>query len=151
MAWTTNYELMDAALRNGIPLNGIFFKNNLPDRRRPGGYIINLADMGQEGTHWVSLWIEDNKAVYFDSFGIAMPEDVKQFISGMPYEYSQKHIQNIDSGICGFYVIFELYYMTKMMRRVPHPFTRYKMFLKKFSHEPEDNRKILEELIKPLK
>ena len=107
--------------------------------------------MGNAGTHWVTLWIEDNKAVYFDSFGIAMPEEVKQFISGMRYEYSEKQIQDLDTGICGFYSIYFLYYMTKMMRRVPHPFKRFQMFLQKFSQEPDDNRKILEELIKPLK
>ena len=33
-------------------------------------YITNLDDKNSKGTHWVSLFIDRNTAVYFDSFGI---------------------------------------------------------------------------------
>ena len=35
-----------------------------------GAYVINLNDKNSKGTYWVSLFIDRNTAVYFDSFGI---------------------------------------------------------------------------------
>ena len=32
--------------------------------------VINLIDKSIKGTHWVSLFIDKNTAVYFDSSGI---------------------------------------------------------------------------------
>ena len=32
--------------------------------------MINLGDKQSKVTHWVSIFIERNKAMYFDSFGI---------------------------------------------------------------------------------
>ena len=49
--------------------NGVFPRNNLP-RIKDGGYVINLNDKNSKGTHWVSLFIDRNSAVYFHSFGI---------------------------------------------------------------------------------
>ena len=47
----------------------LFSRNNLPSIK-DGAYIINLDDKKNKGTHWVSLFINRNTAVYFDSFGI---------------------------------------------------------------------------------
>ena len=47
--------------------NGVFSRNNLP-KIKDGAYIINLDDKNSKGTHWVSLFIDRNVAVYFDSF-----------------------------------------------------------------------------------
>ena len=50
-------------------LNGVFSKNNLP-RIKDGAYVINLDGKKSKGTHWVSLFIDRNTVVYFDSFEI---------------------------------------------------------------------------------
>ena len=50
-------------------LNGNFSRENLP-KRKDRMYIINLEDKQSKGTHWVLLFIDKNKAVYFVSFGI---------------------------------------------------------------------------------
>ena len=56
--------------------NGIFSRNNLP-KIKDCGYVINLDDKKSTGTHWVSLFIDRNTAVYCDSFGIEyIPEEV---------------------------------------------------------------------------
>ena len=49
--------------------NGVFSRNNL-SRIKDGVYVINLDDKNSKGTHWVSLFVDRNLAVYFDSFGI---------------------------------------------------------------------------------
>ena len=49
--------------------NDVFSRNNLPLIRN-GAYVINLHDEKGKGTHWVSLTIDRNTTVYFDSFVI---------------------------------------------------------------------------------
>ena len=41
-----------------------FSEDNLP-RIKDGVYVINLDDKQNKGTHWISLFIERNTAVYF--------------------------------------------------------------------------------------
>ena len=54
----------------------LFQRDNLP-RIKNIAYAINLDDKQSRGTHWVSLFIDRNTAVYFDSFGIEHnPQDV---------------------------------------------------------------------------
>ena len=39
--------------------------------------MINLDDKKSTGTHWVSLFIDRNTAVYFDYFGIEyIPQEI---------------------------------------------------------------------------
>ena len=45
------------------------FFQDLP-KVKDRGYVINLDDKNCKGTHWVSLFIYKNLAVYFDSFRI---------------------------------------------------------------------------------
>ena len=49
--------------------NGAFSRNNLP-KIKDGAYLINLDDKNSKATHWVSLFIDRNLAICFDSFGI---------------------------------------------------------------------------------
>ena len=32
--------------------------------------MINLDDHYDIGTHWITLWVNNNNATYFDSFGV---------------------------------------------------------------------------------
>ena len=52
----------------------VFFQENFP-RKKDGVYVINLNDKQIRGTRLVSLFIDRNMAVYFDSFGT---EDLPQ-------------------------------------------------------------------------
>ena len=49
--------------------NGVFSKDKV-SRIKNGAYVINLDDKQSKSIHCVSLFIERNTAVYFDSFGI---------------------------------------------------------------------------------
>ena len=54
----------------------VFFQENFP-RKKDGVYVINLNDKQIRGTRLVSLFIDRNMAVYFDSFGIEyLPQGV---------------------------------------------------------------------------
>ena len=39
-------------------------------RVKDRAYIINPNDKVSKGTHWISLFLDRNKAVYFDTFGM---------------------------------------------------------------------------------
>ena len=50
--------------------------NSLP-RIKDGAYVINLYHKSSKGTHSVSLFVDKNIAIYFDSFWIEyIPQDV---------------------------------------------------------------------------
>jgi hypothetical protein len=155
-AITFNTQLQEAAERNNINLVGIFFQNRLPTQVRQGGYIFNLSnhDDGDGGSHWTAAYVEGNKAVYFDPFGTEFnepPETIKRFLGSLDARYQKTQIQNENSYICGFYCLYFLYYMSHRRRLIPNLFQRMETFLKLFKTDPEDNRKILERLLIPLK
>ena len=71
----TNIEITEY-FNNESRFNGVFSRDNLP-RIKDGPYVINLDDHQSKGTQWVSLFIDRNTAVYFDSFGIeCIPQEV---------------------------------------------------------------------------
>ena len=44
-------------------------------------YVINLVEYFDIGTHWVTLWVNNNNATYFNSFGVEhIPKEIKAFI-----------------------------------------------------------------------
>ena len=56
--------------------NGVVSRDNLP-RIKDRVYAINLDDKQSERTPWVSLFIDRNMVVFFDSVGVEyIPEDV---------------------------------------------------------------------------
>jgi len=158
MALTSNYDLMEASRRNHIPLQGVFWNNELPERGlyKEGGYVVNLGNRVEGGSHWVAFWIEKEKngkhqAVFFDPFGGSPPESVKRFLLpfGMVY-WNDQQIQNIDTSICGYYILAFLYYMTRWRRCCPSLSKRMDVFVGLFDKDVEKNRTILMKLLKPL-
>lgn len=147
-AITSNFELADAAERNNIRLVGIFFKNALPDHVAPGGYIFNLADENP-GTHWTGGWVEGKRVVYFDPFGFPAPEKVKHFFRSVDRSmlWSDIQVQNVETAICGYYVLLFLWFMAHQRGSVGDKFEKFK---KLWSPEPEENRRRLEEYLKSL-
>ena len=61
--------------------NGVYSRDNLLDKTDFGAYIVNLQDSLGPGTHWIALYLKNNKVIYFDSFGAEyIPKEVKDFI-----------------------------------------------------------------------
>ena len=89
----------------------LFQKNNLP-RIKDGAYVINLDDKNSKETHWVSLFIDRNTAIYFDSFGIEyIPQEVLNKIKDKSITHNIFRIQNNESVMCGFYCIAFIEYV----------------------------------------
>ena len=91
--------------------NGVSSRKNLA-RINDGAYVINLDDKNSSGIHWVSLFINKNTAVYFDSFGIEyIPQEVLNKIKDKSITHNIFRIQDNESIMCGFYCIAFINYM----------------------------------------
>ena len=65
-----------------------------------------------KGTHSVSLFIDRNTSVYFDSFGIQyIPQEVLNKIKDKSITHNIFRIQGNESIMCGFYCIVFIEYM----------------------------------------
>ena len=76
----TNFEIQKY-YENEPRFNGVFSRDNLPKQIKDGAYVINLDEHADTGTHWIALFCNKNKIVYFDSFGVEhIPKEIKKFI-----------------------------------------------------------------------
>lgn len=153
MSYTTNFQLMEQARKQGLPLVGVFNKDALPSVRQQGFYIINLSDtensQGESlpGTHWTVMYIEGKKACYWDSFGFPPPLEAQHFLKPyIPYPYNRHQIQNEKGGYCGVYVLYFMKFMTLNRQKKPSLDTRMKIFSSLFYCEVERNLTRLKEL-----
>lgn len=151
----TNHKLAEHSHRLGIPLITITNKDKIQQiPRQNGGMIINLQDdtdengVDQPGSHWVGMWMENKKAVFFDPFGFPPPVQVEWWLKPYrPWTYSHKQIQNPRSEVCGYYCLYFLYFMTK---HKGDPYKRFEKFMDLWSEDYEKNKTRLEKYLKPL-
>ena len=100
----------------------MYSRNNLPNKIKKGAYVINLDEYENTGTHWVSLFVKINEAIYFDSFGIeCIPKEINKFVNNDTIKSSSLkriksnifRIQAYDSIMCGYFCIEFVNYMLK--------------------------------------
>lgn len=123
----TDVQLEVLCKKMGVPLAGIYFKNELPRKIEYNkGYIINIQDshdgegLENSGTHWTCMYITkyangNVEPIYFDSYGQPPPEDVKKFIktnTNKYLPYTTKDVQSLMSSVCGWYCCAFLYAIT---------------------------------------
>ena len=94
--------------------NGVYSRDNLPNKTKDGAYIINLDEYSDIGTHCVALYVQINNVIYFDSFGVEhIPEEIKTFIKNKNIETSIFRIQAYASIMCGYFCIGFIDFMFK--------------------------------------
>ena len=68
---------MQKYYENEPRFNGVYSRNNLPNKIKDGVYVINFDEHKDTGTHCVALFCKKNEIVYFDSFGVEhIPEEI---------------------------------------------------------------------------
>ena len=45
---------------NGSRFNGVYSKENLPNKIKDGAYVINLDQYSDIGTHWIALYVKNS-------------------------------------------------------------------------------------------
>ena len=109
----TNIEISEY-YKNETRFNGVYSRDNLPNKIKKGAYLINLDEYENTGTHWVALFVKPKYTVYFDSFGIEhIPKEINKFIGNKKIKASIFRIQAYDSIMCGYFCIEFINYMLK--------------------------------------
>ena len=99
----TNFEIQKY-YQNEPRFNGVFSRNNLPEKIKEGACVINLDEYADVGTHWIALFCNRNEIVYFDSFGVELvPEGIKEFVGNKNIKANIFQIQANDSVMCGYF------------------------------------------------
>ena len=142
-----NFQMLELAPKMGIPLKGVYFKDELKadDLEVGKSYVINLSDEKDEdgdqniGTHWVALHIGklDGKIfpMYFDSYGVGAPEDIKKIVEKRfkkQLGHTTKNVQSIVSDACGWFVMAYLHFINKFYNRTGNILVDTALFLDLF-------------------
>ena len=102
--------------------NGVYSRNNLPNKIKKGAYVINLDEYENTVTHWVSLFVKPKYTVYFDSFGVEhIPKEINKFIRSKELGHAVRsdiksnifRIQAYDSTMYGYFCLEFINYMLK--------------------------------------
>ena len=144
-------EIQDFEESLGMKFVGCFSKDQLPlPPKKAGDYYVNLEDHDKgNGTHWTFFKIFDNgKAIYFDPFGVYMPEPVRDFLRPFaPVAVNNRQIQGLTQETCGHYCEACAYYMTFDFDKKKTINENFYDFINMFSDNTNSNNKILKEYL----
>ena len=152
---TSDRFLKSIADMMGVKINKIASKDSFTGKPMRGFYIINLDEEHEEGTHWTGLYLSTHYAIYFDSFGLSPPQQIKDYVRNWPLVYNTVQIQDIMSKACGYYVLDFIKFFSKYKDKdlntnlkVGHKMSK---FLQPYDvNDRSNNEKILSDRIKEL-
>ena len=83
---------------NESRFNGVYSRDNLPNKIKDGAYVINLDEYSDIGTHWIALSVKNNDITYLDSFVVVhIPMEIIKFIENKNIKPNIFRIQDYDS------------------------------------------------------
>ena len=101
----TNFEIQKY-YENESRFNGVYSRDNLPNKIKDGAYIINLDEYSDTRTDWVALHVKNNDITYFDSFEVEhIPKEIIKCIGRKNIITDIFRIQAYDSIMCGCFCI----------------------------------------------
>ena len=56
--------------QNKPRFNGVYSRDNLPDKIKDTAYTINLDEYFDTGIHWIASSVNSKTITYLDSFGV---------------------------------------------------------------------------------
>ena len=143
----TDSQLEELSKKMNIPLEGIYFKDELPRKLNYNkSYIINLEDAfnekgeQNEGTHWTCLQVnkyKDGKVepIFFDPYGAPPSEDIKKFVldnTGKKLPHTTKDVQSLMNNACGWFCCAFLHYINNWDHRTHNLYDDVSCFLEYF-------------------
>ena len=91
--------------QNEPRFNGVYSRDNFPDKIKEGAYVINLDEYYDIGTHWIALHINTKTMTYFDSFGVEnIAKEVQKSINNKNIIANMFRTQAYDSVVRGNFV-----------------------------------------------
>ena len=100
-----NFEIQKY-YQNDPRFNGLYSRDNLPNKIKDGADVISLDEYYDIGTHWIALYALNNNVTYFDSFGVEhVPKEIKKFIGNKKIKANIFRIQAHNSVMYGYFCI----------------------------------------------
>jgi hypothetical protein len=120
---------------------GVFPSDGLPNSfSLPAGFIVNLSPSNAPGSHWISIFINEEKdCEYFDSFGIEPKEvEILRFMhkNSNTVKFINTQLQHLISQKCGKYAAVYIIFRMKNKKTIN--------FLQLFSKNLLINEKLIE-------
>ena len=101
----TNFEIQKC-YENEPTFIRVFWRDNMPKKRKDGAYVINFDEYADVGTHWIALFCNRSEIVYFDSFGVEhVPEEIKEFIGNKNIKANIFWVHENNSVMRGYFCI----------------------------------------------
>ena len=90
--------------QNEPKFNGVYSRNNLPNKIEDGAYVINFDEYADVGTQWIEFFCKNIKIVYFDSFVAEhVPQEIKEFIGNKNIKANYFQVQANNAITCGYF------------------------------------------------
>ena len=104
-----NFEIDEFAKKLEIKhWRGVFMRDELKGKPlKHEVFIMNTDISKNKGTHWVAIFI-DNEKYYFDSYGLSPPLEVIKY-TGKPIKYNTFQLQGYNDVICGHLCLYVLW------------------------------------------
>ena len=130
---------------------GVFASDQLPkekDIQTRSAYIVNVDTHDKHGSHWLSIFVENDQCEVFDSYGLPLhwyrPSPFVTWVFKHYQDVSSNvgQLQTTDSYTCGHYALFFLFARArgKSMESFIQPF--------KYLRDVDNDHKIGEKLRK---
>ncbi len=138
----SDIQCRELAKRMSVPLVFCSYKDNLAKETLQcnKSYIVNLEstidpETGKEneGSHYVCFQCNkypsgEKQCIYFDSYGMPPPEEIKHFCSPTKVHFNTKDIQSIQGDMCGWFCLAFLHWIKSYSQRTGHLFADAESF-----------------------
>ena len=95
---------MQKRYHNEPTFNGVYSRMNLP-KIKFGAYVIHLYEYESIGDHWITLFVNGNNVIYFDSFGDEyIWKEIKTSIDNKNITKNIFRAQAFDSIMCRYFL-----------------------------------------------
>ena len=124
---------------------GVYSCDTIPSfaHTNPFSIIINLSSVKEPGSHFVSVFINNGKIIYYDSLGLpSINPHINKFLKqyANTYRSNNMQFQCLNSIFCGYHAGLFIILMDRGMS--------FQKFLKLYSKNCEDNDMLVVELLK---
>jgi hypothetical protein len=146
----SNYDIINICDKLNLPIVGVFMKDELPNKKVLGNYIVNFENHNQDGSHWVAMKLTNDTCYFGDSYGTTPPEIIYKFLKKY-YDkiyFNNQIFQDYDSVLCGYYSIGILHYMDSHKGFI---LDKANDFINMFQEDTEKNDDILVKYFKNIK
>ena len=78
----------------------------MPKKIKDLTHLTNLDEYADAGTHWIALFFNRSKIVYFSSFGVEhVSEEIEKFVGNKNVIANIFRAQANNSAMCGYFCI----------------------------------------------